>query len=119
MATCEERKKTILLASLDPALTNLGKRILEAAGYRVVAVDAIEQIASGCRKHKIDLVLIGASLPPAEKRKFWAESRNHCTSVVLELYGDGPPELMDDLRTYVHHPVTSVDFLEAVKAILT
>lgn len=66
----------------------------------------------------MDLVLIGTSLSPMEKRKFWAEFRHHCSSVVLELYDNGIPELMDDLRTYVHHAVTSVDFVEAVEALL-
>jgi len=93
-------------------------RVLQAAGYSVIPVDQIAQIAIGCRDREIDLVLIGSSLPPAEKRKFWAESRIYCSSVLLELYSSGPPELMDDLRTYVHHPVTSVDFVEAVRAIL-
>ncbi len=115
----QEGKKTILLASLDPVLTKLRKLGLEAAGYRVIVVNTIPKVASGCRHHKIDLVLIGSSLPPAEKRKFWAEFRNQCSSLILELYGDGPPELMDDIRTYVHHPVTAVDFVEAVRAILT
>ena|SRR5436190_22108399 len=114
-----ERTKTVLLASLDPSLTTLRKRVLEVAGYRVIAVDSIEQIASSCRDEKIDLVLIGSSLSAAEKRNFWIESRNHCSSLVLELYNDGPPELMDDPRTYVHHPLTSVDFVEAVRAVLT
>ena len=114
-----EKTKTVLLASLDPALTNLRKRVLEFAGYRVIAVDSIAQIASRCRNEKIDLVLIGCSLSPSEKRNFWAESSNYCSSLVLELYTDSPPELMDDPRTYVHHPLTSVDFVEAVRAVLT
>ena len=108
---------TILFASLDPALTDLRKRVLETAGYRVIVVDTIAEIASRCLNYKIDLVLLGSSLSPAEKRNFWAASRNQC-SLILELYGDGPPELMDDTRTYVHHPITSVDFLEAVQAVL-
>jgi hypothetical protein len=113
-----ERTKTILLASLDPDLTTLRKRVLEIAGYRVIAVKSTAQIASSCRNEKIDLVLIGSSLSPAEKRTFWAESRNYCRCLFLELYSDGPPELMDDPRTYVHHPLTSVDFVEAVKAVM-
>ena len=109
---------TILLASLDPALTKLQKRVLEVVGYQVIAVESVAQIASECRSGPIDLVLIGTSLSPGEKRKFWAEFRNHCSSVVLELYDDGVPGLMDDLRTYIHHTVTSRDSVEAVQALL-
>jgi CheY-like chemotaxis protein len=111
-------KRTILLASHDPALTDLRKRLLEAAGYFVIVAKTTSELASRCQHHKIDLVLIGSSLPPVEKRKFGAQSRKQC-GLVLELYTDGPPELMDDTRAYVHHAVTSVDFLEAVRAVLT
>jgi DNA-binding response OmpR family regulator len=110
--------RTILLASVDPALTDLKKRLLEAAGYGVIVASTVSEIASRCLNRKIDLVLIGSSLSAEQKRRFWAESRDQC-SLILELYRDAPPELMNDSRTYVHHPVTSVDFVEAVQAVLT
>ena len=113
-----EKTKTVLLASLDPALTTLEKGSLELAGYRVIAIDSVAQIASSCKNEEIDLVLIGSSLSPAEKRSFWCESRNYCSSLVLELYSDRSPELMDDPRTYVHHPLTSRDLVEAVEAVV-
>jgi len=109
--------RTILLASLDPTLTNIRTRVLEAAGYCVIVAGTVSEIANGLLNQNIDLVLIGLSVPAAEKRKFWAECRNRCR-LILELYNDCPPELMDDPRTYVHHPITSVDFLEAVEAVL-
>ena len=109
---------TILLASLDPALTDLKKRVLEAAGYRVVVAHCVSDIAGRCLNLKIDLVLIGSSLSPEQKRRFWAETRGQC-SLVLELYRDESPELMDDTRTYIHHSLRSVDFLGAVQAVLT
>jgi DNA-binding response OmpR family regulator len=111
-------RKTILLASRDAALTDARKRALQAAGYHVIAAKNVKQIASSCRQYKIDLVLIGASLPPAEKRRFWAESRDNCKTPILELYGAGPPELMDETRT-LHRAHTSLDFIEIVRAILT
>jgi len=110
--------RTILLASVDPALTDLKKRLLEAAGYQVIVAGTASNIAGRCLNRKIDLVLIGSSLSAEQKRRVWAEYRNQCSSI-LELYRDGSPELMDDARTYVHHPVTSVDFVQAVEAVLT
>jgi|SRR6185437_10781959 len=109
-------KRTILLASLDPARTDLKKRLLEAAGYRVIVVNTVADIPSRCLNHKIDLVLIGSSLPVEERRRFRSQSRDQ-SSLVLEIYREETPELMDDCRTYVHHAVTSVDFLEAVQAV--
>jgi hypothetical protein len=110
--------KTILLASVDPVLTDLKTRLLERAGYRVIVATTVSDITRRGPIHRIDLVLIGSSLTPEEKRRFWAESRDYC-GLVLELYRDGLPELMDDTRAYIHHPLTSVDFLEAVQAVLT
>jgi DNA-binding response OmpR family regulator len=114
----EHYMRTILLASVDPALTDFKKRVLEIAGYRVIVAKTASDIPSIRLNLKIDLVLIGSSLSAEQKRRFWTESRGQC-SLVLELYRDGTPELMDDIRAYVHHSVTSVDFVEAVQAVLT
>jgi hypothetical protein len=121
MSACKPAKqgKRILFVSIDPTLTQFGKQLLELAGYGVIQVDSVEQIAGVCRNHTIDLVLLESSLQPDIKRKFWDEFRKHCNSVVLELYGDAAPELMDDVRTYIHHPVTSADFIGAVHSILS
>jgi DNA-binding NtrC family response regulator len=113
-----EKKKTILIAASDPARLQWKTLVLERAGYVVIAATTIEQIKRTCRKYKIDLVLLGSSLSPAEKRKFWQEARSNCRSPVLELYGTGAPELMDESR-YVHTlPHTPSDFVEAVRTIL-
>src|SRR5579864_2362398 len=114
-----ERTKTILIASRDPALTIARKRALEAAGYHVIAVKNLAQVARNCQTHEIDLVLLGSSLPPAQKRRFWAESRKNCRTPILELFSGAPPELMDESRTYVHRSRTPADFIEAVQAILS
>jgi DNA-binding NtrC family response regulator len=113
------RTKTILIAAFDPALLQWEKLVLERAGYIVIAATSIEQVLRTCRKYKIDLVLLGSSFSPGEKRKFWLEARSNCRSPVLELYGTGAPELMDESRTHVcassHSPS---DFVAAVQTIL-
>jgi len=112
------RTETILVASSDPALTEWKKLVLEGAGYVVIAATAIEQIPRICQEHKIDLLLLGSSLSPAEKRKFWLEARSNCRSPVLELYGSGAPELIDELHTHLHASHPASDFVKAVRAIL-
>ena len=93
--------------------------VLELAGYAVIAASSIDQVSRTCRKYKIDLVLLGSSLSPAEKRKFWVEARSNCQSPVLELYGIGDPELMDESRTHGHAMThTPSDLVDAVRAIL-
>ena len=111
--------KTILLASVDPALLKWKKQVLERAGYAVVAASSIDQVSRTCRKQKIDLLLLSSSLSPAEKRKFWVEARRNCRSPVLELYGTGDPELMDESRTHIRQVSrTSSDLVDAVRTIL-
>lgn len=112
------RTKTILIASSDPALTQWKKLVLEGAGYLVIAATAIEQIPRICEEHKIDLLVLGSSLSPAEKRKFWREARSNCRSPVLELHGSGAPELMDEMHTHLHVSHPASDFVKAVGAIL-
>ncbi len=112
------KKNTVLVASRNPALTHARKQVLEDASYRVIAVETTEEVARSCERHQIDLVIIGSSLSPAEKRKFWAESRSTCKSPILELFGSGPPELMDETHTNVHRSHTATDFLNAVEQIL-
>ncbi len=71
--------RTILLASVDPALTDLRKRLLEAVGYQIIVANTVSEIARRCLNRKIDLVLIGSSLSAEQKRRFWAESRDQCS----------------------------------------
>jgi len=103
---------------LTPHLQTLRNDFWKRQGYQVIVAGTASNTASRCLNRKIDLVLIGSSLSAEQKRRVWAEYRNQCSSI-LELYRDGSPELMDDARTYVHHPVTSVDFVQAVEAVLT
>ena len=110
--------KTVLVAASDAALLQWKKLVLERAGYRVIATTSIEQLSRTCRRRKIDLVLLGSSLSPAEKRKFWREARSNCRSPVLEIHGTGAPELMDESHAHVHAPLMASDFVEAVRVIL-
>jgi DNA-binding response OmpR family regulator len=91
---------------------------LEKAGYRVILATHFDEIASRCKEHKVDLVLLGSSLSPAEKRRFWVESRDTCRTPILELYSFGPPELMDESRTYSQQSRKVDDFLGTVQTIL-
>src|SRR2546423_162090 len=62
------QKKTVLVASRDPQLADVRKRALEEAGYQVISVNSIPQIKQACQAHQVHLVVVGYSLPPAEKR---------------------------------------------------
>jgi DNA-binding response OmpR family regulator len=110
--------KTVLVASRDPRLADVRKAVLEEAGYRVIPATTATEFANECRNNTIDLVLMGYSLPPADKRRIYVEVRTHCKTPVLELHENGRPELVEPGYIFAHRSYTPEDFLEAVNSIL-
>jgi CheY-like chemotaxis protein len=110
--------RTILVASHDPHLADVRKRVLEDAGYQVIAASSILEVRKGCRTNKIHLVVIGYSLPPSEKRRVCIEARECCKARILELFKTEPPNLTPETYIFQHHVEAPDDFLQAVKAIL-
>jgi CheY-like chemotaxis protein len=47
-----ERKKTILVVSLDPQLADVRKHVLEDAGLRVLAASHLKAVTDTCQKEK-------------------------------------------------------------------
>ena len=41
------------------------------------------------------LIMLGYSLPPAQKRKIWHSARKKCNAPILELHQKGKPELLE------------------------
>ena len=80
-------RKAVLVASRDPHLADVRRRVLEKAGFRVFAATKVEQIEKTCREKRIALVLVGYSVPPSDKRRFFSEVRKHCKTPVLKLFG--------------------------------
>ena len=110
-----DSNKTIVVASRDPNFADIQKRILEAAGYQIFPVSNIKEVEKACAVGTIDLVIIGYSLPTAEKRRVVHEARKHCKAPILELYEGDKPELAD---IYTHRSELPEDFLDAVNSIL-
>lgn len=111
-------RKAVLVASRDPHLADVRRRVLEKAGFRVFAATNVEQIEKTCREKKISLVMVRYSVPPSDKRRFFVEARKHCKTPVLELFDVGKPELVEETRTFTHQAQKPDDFLEAVLAIV-
>ena len=70
-----------------------------------------------CKKKKIDLVLIGYSLPPSEKRKVWVEARKECKTPILQLFQGAEPELIES-NAFAHESQTPDDFVKSVRTVL-
>jgi DNA-binding response OmpR family regulator len=78
-------QKKILVVSEDLHLADVRKDILEEAGFEVLSAHNFKEVQDACKK-KPDLVMIGYSLRPAEKRRVWYEVREQCNMPVLELH---------------------------------
>jgi DNA-binding response OmpR family regulator len=112
------KKKAVLVASRDPSLADVRKQTLELAGYRVIAASSHLDVLTACQREKLHLVLLGYSLPPAEKRRVSAEVRQHCHTPILELYKSEAPTLQASSYLHQHFSDTPIDFMDAVRAIV-
>lgn len=112
-----EKKDTILVASWDPVLAELRKTILEKEGFAVLQTRGSAGVRELCRNKKVNLVLIGYSLPPSEKRRIWVEARKECKSPILELLRGGETELIES-NAFAHESRTPDDFVKLVRSVL-
>lgn len=102
------------MVSRDPALADVRKRGLEAAGYAVISASDVVGLRKGCEKD-VRIVIIGHSLPPSEKRRVRYEVRQHCgkETPILELHR-GRVSISDDSHV-AHHSHTPDDFVQIVQ----
>ena len=112
-------KKTVLVVSRHPHLEDVRKRILEEASYLEVSVRTPEAVEQACRNNKPDLVLIGYSLTPSEKRCIASEAVTFCKCPILELWDREPPQRREEqIPIFDHFSLRPDDFLDRVKALL-
>jgi DNA-binding NtrC family response regulator len=105
-------KGKILVISRDPGLADVRRKVLENAGFEVLAANDSTAIPAACAVHKPRLVMLGYSLLPSEKRRVWAAVKQHCKVPVLELHRKKRPELMSP--AFFHESAAPDDFLSTV-----
>ena len=110
------QRSKILVVSNNERLASRRRTVLEDAGFEVLAATDARTVRRACAKHSLRLVVIGHSLLPADKRRIWAEVREHCDIPVLELQKKSGPELM--APTFFHEPPEPDDSLEDVMPVL-
>ncbi len=110
----ELERPAILVASRDPVLADVRKKVLEGAGYDVIPAHDSETVGKTCVERNVRLVMLGYSLPPADKRRIWKAAREFCHVPILELYRKGEPEIVDQ-NVHYHESQTPDDFLDKVK----
>ena len=112
-----EQKDTILVASWDPVLADVRKTILEKEGFVVLQSKGSARVRALCKEKNVDLVLIGYSVPPSEKRRVWAEARKFCKAPILELLRGGETELIES-HVFAHESRTPDDSVKSVRSVL-
>jgi DNA-binding response OmpR family regulator len=110
------QRDKILVVSRNPRLAQVRRRILEKAGFEVLAAADSQTVRTACAKNDLRLVVVGYSVLPADKRQVWAEVRQHCDIPVLELHKKSEPELMAP-AFFCECPVPE-DLLEDVMPVL-
>ena len=113
----QTERPAILVASRDPKLADVRKKVLEKAGFLVIAASDSETVGRACGEHAVRMVMLGYSLAPADKRRIWKTAREHCQVPILELYRKGEPEIVDQ-NVHYHESQTPEDFLEQVKFLM-
>lgn len=112
-------KKTILIASRDPQQADVRKNILEGAGFQVISAMDLLAVRKACERGAIAAVVIGYSLPPAEKRRVWQTVRDLCEAdvPVLELLQQNKAELTKAHALFTHEWDGDEGFTKAVREI--
>ena len=110
------QRDKILVVSHDPRLADVRRKVLESAGFEVLAATDSQTVNRTCAEHNPRLVMVGHSLLPAEKRRVCVEVREHCNIPILELHEESGPELME--AGFFHQSSTPHDFLRTVMRIL-
>ena len=109
----------ILVVSQDPHQADVRKQRLEDAGYEVMPAMNIQAVREACEKRRLQLVVIGYPLPPAEVRRVRLEVRQGVGLQVpiLELRKHGAATL-SDLTVIIHNPQKQNEFAERVRELL-
>jgi hypothetical protein len=90
---------------------------LEAAGFTVVPATDDISVEKACSSNGVQLIMLGYSLAPSDKRRVWATSRRYCNVPILELHKRGGPELVER-NVFAHESQKPDDFLTSVQALL-
>ena len=108
-------KKKILSVSYDEALLNTRQWMLEALGHQVTSALGYTTALELCREQRFDFVIIGHSIPQADKKAIMREIRQHWNAPVLALNKQGEHSLPEaEYNMDFSHPEHFLDFVKSV-----
>jgi CheY-like chemotaxis protein len=83
----------ILSVSYDAVLLSTREMLLRSAGYTVTSAEGYVDAMRKCRASDYDLLIVGHSIPHADKEAIIAELQQNCPAPVLALIRPNEPQL--------------------------
>lgn len=83
----------ILSLTYDPSLAHTREMLFAGAGFRVSTFRDVNKAIAACQASEFDLIVVGHSIPLAERRSLVKEVRELCMTPVLALLRQGEPRL--------------------------
>ncbi len=95
----------ILCTGHDKSLMATRRLLLEANGHRVIPASTEIELQQACRQNSFDVAILGQSLSPAEKLKFFHFLQHDCpVTRVLELYTASVARTLDGADGWLQMP---------------
>lgn len=85
----EAASPRILSITYDPSLAATREMLFSSVGFQVSSVLTIEQATQLCEAESFDLIVVGHSIPIAQRQVLLNEVRRRCDTPVLALYRRG------------------------------
>lgn len=101
------------MVSRNPKLAEIRKRVLEGAGFTVIAATDESAVEPAC-SNGVELIMLGYSVTPSNKRRVWAKSRECGNVPIMELHQGGKPELLER-HVFARESKRAHEFLKAVR----
>jgi DNA-binding response OmpR family regulator len=109
-------RKHILLISYNEQLLIQRRILLEEAGYQVSSALGLKEALANCKDEAYDLLILGHSIPHADKVGLVRSFRVHCAAPILSLWERG--QIIADSVDYLTFSDVPEKLLGNVAAIL-
>ena len=94
----------ILSVSYDEQLLTTRRMLLEREGYKITSALSRAEAIARCKEGAFDLLILGHSLPTADKQELIAVFRRSSAAPILSLRRQGEPTVAADYNTFSDTP---------------